>query len=123
MAVLGAFAREVVLDLKDLHGDRAFSRHTIPSLVGHRASCILAIELTIACCGFGLASLFHCSDGPLGMVWIIIFLPLVFWLLIRPTITILHSVEADAFRHYVAATRTGLILIPPLVLLGTIVLN
>ena len=122
MAVICAFAREVILDLKDLKGDRAFGRYTIPSLLGHRVACVLAVELTLACCGFGVASLLRSPVGPLAVLWIAVFVALVLWLFLRPTLAVLRSGGADAFRVYVAATRTGLLVVPTFLLLGTIVL-
>jgi 4-hydroxybenzoate polyprenyltransferase len=123
MVVIGTFAREVMLDLKDIKGDRIFGRHTIPSLVGHRISCILSLELMLVTCGYGVASLSRCSGGLNGIVLVSVFLLMVFLLLIRPSLAILRSGTRDMFKRYVATTRLGLLLIPPFVLLGSVILG
>lgn len=123
MVVIGTFAREVMLDLKDVRGDSAFGRHTIPSLVGHRVSCILALQLTLVSCGYGVACLSRCLCGPIGVTWVSVFLLMMFLLLIRPIVAVLSSPQADTFCHYVATTRIGLLLIPAFVLFGAIIVG
>jgi 4-hydroxybenzoate polyprenyltransferase len=123
VALFGVFAREIVLDISDQIGDALSGRYTLPVVLGEAVASVVSLVLMCISCVLGFLLLVWCGMSSLSIVLACCFAFVAVVALLKPSFDVARDRSASTIARYVYLTRIGLLLVPPLILSGTLLVS
>ena len=109
VSIVGIFAREIILDVKDIRGDRKYKRKTIPVLCGARFTSILALML-ITLSGIDIVHFGLLNHNALIPYLLSLVAVVMFWLV--PLVPVVGKPIDTRIERFVVWSRVGIVAVP-----------